>query len=47
MLSDTRILLEQAINRLHQAENNELEDQAKREIQSIIYKIQNLLDSNR
>jgi hypothetical protein len=44
MLSDTRILLEQAINRLHEAEKNELEGDTKNEIRRIMNSIQYILD---
>jgi hypothetical protein len=47
MLSITRIMLEQAINRLHEAESNELEEETKLEIRRIKNNIQYMLDGSK
>jgi hypothetical protein len=47
MLTNTRIMLEQAINRLHEAENNELEEENKIKIRMIIYSIRHILEGQK
>lgn len=47
MLSDTRIMLEKAINRLHEAKANEMNEETKHEIQRIIFTIQHLIDGDK